>query len=119
MTSHASGESGSPAALQDDSARSIASWTASGPAAGRTDLVLHAPAAPWRGKAVDLPVDRGYIAGGQGEGERQVLTQVAFRGAHLAEMEPGKVYRNSPDPDITSLVARTPADFSYEVCSRR
>jgi hypothetical protein len=68
--------------------------------------------------AVDLVADRGYIAGGQGEGDQQVLTQLAFSGSDLAGMEPAMVYRNHPDPDVTTLVARTPADFTAEVCSR-
>lgn len=102
----------------DEENEAVASWTASEPAAGKSELVLHAPSPPWTGPAVDLSADRGYIAGGVGEDDKQVLTQVAFSGAQLAEMDPDMVYRNDPDPDVTSLVARTPAEFSGEVCAR-
>ncbi len=102
----------------DEENEDIASWTSAEPVRGKSALVIHAPSAPWQGEGVDLPVDRGYIAGGEGEGNKQVLTEVAFRGSQLAGMEPGTVYRNDPDPDVTTLVARTPTDFSAEVCSR-
>lgn len=95
----------------------IASWTSTEPAAGTSELVLHAPSAPWQGEGIELPFDRGYIAGGQGEGDKQVLTQVAFSGAQLAEMEPGTVYRNHPNPEVTALVTYTPTEFTAEVCS--
>ena len=29
-----------------------------------------------------VPLERGYIAAGQGEGDKEVLTQVAFNGFH-------------------------------------
>ena len=102
----------------DEENEDIASWTAREPALGKSDLVLHSPSLPWEGPGIDVSGDRGYIAGGMGEGDKQVLTQVAFRGSDLAQMEPGTVYRNDPDPDNTNLVARTPADFSAEVCGR-
>jgi hypothetical protein len=102
----------------DEENEQIATWTAVNPAAGTSSLALHAPSAPWQGAGIDLPVERGYVAGGAGADDRQVLTQVAFSGSQLAGMEPGTVYRNEPDPDSTTLVASTPADFSAEVCSR-
>lgn len=103
----------------DEENDDIGSWTAAEPVVGKSELVLNAPSPPWQGVAVDLPAGRGYIAGGQGRGEKQVLTQVAFSSSDLAEMEPGRVYSNNPDLDVTTLVARTPVEFSAEVCSRR
>ena len=102
----------------DEQNEDIASWTSAEPVAGKSALVLHAPTAPWQGAGVDLPIDRGYIAGAQGKGEKQVLTQVSFSGSDLAALEPGTVYRNHSDPDVTTLVGLAPADFSVEVCSR-
>lgn len=101
----------------DEENEDIASWTSIEPAAGTSELVLHAPSAPWQGEGIHLPFDRGFIAGGQGEGDKQVLTQVAFSGAQLAEMEPGTIYRNHPNPEVTALVAHTPTGFTAEVCS--
>ncbi len=102
----------------DEENEDIATWTSTAPVEGTSELVLHAPSAPWQGTGVELPVDRGYVAGAEGDGDKQVLTQLSFRGSQLAEMEPGTVYRNGPDPDDATLMARTPADFSAEVCGR-
>ena len=84
------------------------------------------PEPPWQGEGVDLALNRGYVAGGQGEKFMQVLSQVSFRGPDLAEMDPGLVYRNDPtvltdrgvEPGATDFVVSTPAEFSAEVCSR-
>jgi hypothetical protein len=62
--------------------------------------------------------DRVYIATAVGEGDREVLSQVAFRGVDLADMEPGTVYINDTDPDIRELVGRSAEDFTADVCSR-
>ena len=102
----------------DEENETLGSWTAAEPTAEMSELVLSVPSAPWHGVGVDLPAGRGYIAGGQGHGDKQVLTQVAFDAGDLAEMKPGNVYRNHPDPDVTALVARSPAEFSAEVCGR-
>lgn len=110
----------------DEFNEDIARWTAAEPASGTSELVLHAPAAPWIGDRVELPADRGFVAGGQGEADTSVLTQVSFRSQDLAAMEPGLVYRNDPDslanvdadPADYALVAGTPAEFSAEVCGR-
>lgn len=102
----------------DEENEEIARWTSAEPAVGTSKLVLHAPSAPWHGEGINLAFDRGYIAGAQGDGDKQVLTQVAFTGTQLAEMKPGMVYRNDPNPGVTTLVARTPADFTAEICSR-
>ena len=102
----------------DEENEEIASWTTATPAAGKSELALHSPGAPWRGAAIELPIGRGYVAGGQGEGDKQVLTQVAFNAADLPGLAPGTVYRNGVDPDVTTLVARSAAEFSAEVCSR-
>jgi hypothetical protein len=100
----------------DEENEDIASWTSTEPAAGRSELPLHAPSAPWQGESIDLSVERGYVAGGKGEGNKQVLTQVAFRGSQFAEMESGTIYRNDHNLDVTRLVAVNPTDFSAEVC---
>ncbi len=105
--------------LEDDETNEqVGSWTAAAPATGTSELALHAPSAPWEGQGVEVSADRGYIASALGEGEHEVLTQVAFRGSDLAAMEPGTVYRNDPDPDVTTLVARSPEEFTAEMCSR-
>ncbi|USQ77223.1 hypothetical protein [Ornithinimicrobium cryptoxanthini] len=113
--------------LTDDEVNEdIGQWTAAEPVPGASELALHAPAAPWQGEAVELPVDRGYIAGGQGAAEGEVLTQVSFRGPDLAGLDPALVYRNDPDsltnldadPGDSALVASTPEEFSAQVCSR-
>lgn len=49
----------------------------------------------------------GYIATGVGEGDREVLSQVAFRGEDLAAMELGTVYTNDTDPDVRELAGRS------------
>lgn len=97
----------------------VASWTASSPVRGSSELSPHAPLAPWQGESVVLQPDRGYVATGGGEGEGEVLSQVAFHGSDLAGMDPDSVYANDPDPDVRILVARAPADFTAEICSRR
>ena len=102
----------------DEENEDIASWTSVEPVVGMSELVLHSPSAPWQGEGIDLPYDRGYIAGGQGEGDKQVLSQVAFSGAQLTEMLPGTIYRNDPDHGVTALVPHTPAEFTAEICSR-
>lgn len=95
-----------------------AAWTTSAPAGGMSELALHAPAAPWEGESVELAVDRSYVATGAGVGDKDVLSQVAFKGFDLAELDPAMVYSNDADPDVTTLVARTPEQFSSEMCSR-
>lgn len=110
----------------DEVNEDIAQWTAAEPVGGTSELALHAPTAPWLGEAVELPADRGFIAGGQGESDTEVLTQVSFRGSDLAAMDPGLVYRNDPDsltnldaePGESALVASTPEEFSTQVCNR-
>jgi hypothetical protein len=105
--------------LADDEVNEdIASWAPTAPVRGTSRLVLHAPAEPWQGEAVELPLERGYIASGAGEGDAEVLSQVAFRGADLAELDPAMVYSNDPDPDAVGLVERTPEDFTTQMCSR-
>lgn len=96
----------------------VAAWSADPPVPGTSELVLDAPAAPWAGEPVEVAVDRGYLASATGEGDAEVLSQVAFRGEDFAEMEPGTVYANSPDPDASALVGRSAEDFTAEVCGR-
>ncbi|GGK67779.1 hypothetical protein [Ornithinimicrobium pekingense] len=102
----------------DEENEQVGSWDATAPVEGTSELVLHAPSDPWDGEGVEISPDRGYIATGQGQGETDVLSQVAFRGSDLAAMEAGTVYRNDMDPDVTTLVARSPEEFSAETCSR-
>lgn len=102
----------------DEENEDIAAWTSAEPVAGKSELILHAPTDPWEGRGVELVVGRGYIAGGQGAGEKQVLSQVAFSSSQLAGIQAGMVYRNDPDVDVATLVARTSAEFSAEVCRR-
>ena len=82
---------------------------------GTSELVLHAPVGPWAGESVEVVVDLGYIATAVGEGDREVLSQVAFRGGDLADMEPGTVYTNDTDSDVRKLVGRS-ADTSPPTC---
>lgn len=96
----------------------IAAWISDAPALGTSELVLHAPAGPWVGESVEVGADRGYIATAVGEGDREVLSEVAFRGGDLANMETGTVYTNDTDPDVRELVARSAEDFTSDVCSR-
>ena len=102
----------------DEENEQVAAWISDAPAPGTSELVLHAPAGPWAGEAVKVVVDRGYIATAVGEGDREVLSQVAFRGVDLANMEPGMVYINDADPDVRELVRRSAEDFTADVCSR-
>ena len=96
----------------------VSTWTSDAPVPGTSRLVLHAPASPWLGEAVELAADRGYIATSAGEGDDEVLSQVAFRGVDLADMEPGTVYVNDADPDVRELVGRSAENFTDDVCSR-
>ena len=110
----------------DEENEAVGEWTSAEPLPGTSELALHAPAAPWQGAGVEVAPDRGYIAGGQGREDGQVLTQVAFRGSDLADLDPDLVYRNDPamftdpdaDPVASLLVASTRAQFTTEVCSR-
>jgi hypothetical protein len=85
---------------------------------GTSELALHAPAGPWAGRSVEVVVGRGYMVTAVGEGDREVLSQVAFRGVDLAAMEPGTVYINDSDLDVRELVGRIAEDFTAAVCSR-
>ena len=102
----------------DEENEHVAAWISDAPVSGTSELVLHAPAGPWAGEAVKVVVDRGYIATAVGEGDREVLSQVAFRGGDLAAMEPGTIYANDTDPDVRELVGRSAEDFTADVCSR-
>lgn len=105
----------------DEENEQVAAWISDAPAPGTSELVLHAPTGPWEGESAEVVVDRGYIATGVGEGtvrDREVLSQVAFRGGDLADMEPGTVYSNDTDPDVRELVGRSAEDFTADVCSR-
>lgn len=103
----------------DEENEQVAAWTPATPVPGTSELTLHAPVGPWAGGAVDVRPDRGYIVTAVGAGERDVLSQVAFRGADLADLEPGTVYINDEDPDVRTLVGRSAEDFSHDVCSRQ
>ena len=102
----------------DEETEQVAAWISDAPMPGTSELVLHAPAGPWAGQAVEVAVDRGYIATAVGEGGGEVLSQVAFRGVDLAAMEPGTVYINDSDLDVRELVGRIAEDFTADVCSR-
>ena len=102
----------------DEENEQVAAWSSDVPGPGTSELVLHAPAGPWAGESVEVVVDRGYIATAVGEGDREVLSQVAFLGRDLAAMEPGTVYTNDTDPDVRELVGRSAEDFTADVCSR-
>ena len=78
------------------------------PVPGTSELVLNAPAGPWAGESVEVVIDRGYIATAVGEGDREVLSQVAFRGGDFAAMEPGTVYTNDTDPDVRDWSGAVP-----------
>lgn len=103
----------------DQENEQVAAWIPQAPVRGVSELVLHAPTDAWQGEAVDVVADRGYIASAVGEGDSEVLTQVAFRGMDLLEMRPGAVYRNAADPDEKELVGGSAEDFTAYVCSRR
>lgn len=102
----------------DQENEQVAAWISEPPARGTSQLVLHAPAGSWAGEPVEVIADRGYIATAVGEGDREVLSQVAFRGEDLADMEPGTVYINDSNPDVPELVGRNTEDFTADVCSR-
>jgi hypothetical protein len=102
----------------DEENEQVEAWTSDAPVPGTSELVLHAPAGPWAGRSVAMVVDRGYVATAAGEGDREVLSQVAFRGGDLPAMEPGTVYTNDTDPDVRELVGRSAEDFTADVCSR-
>lgn len=102
----------------DEENEHVASWISDAPVPGTTELVLHAPAGGWQGQAVQMVDDRGYIATAVGEGDSEVLSQVAFGGGDLDGMEPGTVYVNVADPDVRELVGHTTEDFTAGVCSR-
>jgi hypothetical protein len=102
----------------DEENEQVEAWISDPPVPGTSELVLHAPAGPWAGRSVAVVIDRGYIATAAGEGDREVLSQVAFRGGDLATMEPRTVYTNDTDPDVRELVRRSPEDFTAGVCSR-
>jgi len=103
---------------EDEENEQVAAWTSGVPVPGTSELVLSAPAGPWAGESVEVVVDRGYIATAVGEGDREVLSQVTFRGEDFAAMEPGTVYTNDTDPDARELVGRIAEDFTADVCSR-
>lgn len=103
---------------KDEESEQVAAWVSDVPVPGTSELVLSAPAGPWVGESVEVVVDRGYIATAVGEGEREVLSQVAFRGEDFAEMEPGTVYINDTAPDARELLGRRAEDFTADVCSR-
>lgn len=102
----------------DEEIEPVAAWISDAPAPGTSELALHAPAGPWEGESAEVVVDRGYIATAVGEGDSEVLRQVAFRGGDLADMKPGTVYTNDTDPDVRELVGRSAEDFAADVCSR-
>ena len=68
------------------------------------------------GRVRPTVADRGYIATAVGEGDRQVLSQVSFRGGDLADMKPGTVYVNDTDPDVRTLIGSSAEDFTAHVC---
>lgn len=102
---------------EDEENQPVAVWTAEVPVPGTSELVLQAPAGPWEGESVEVLLDRGYIATAVGEGDRDVLSQVAFGGEDFASMEPGTVYVNDADPDVRELVGLSAEDFTADVCS--
>ena len=60
----------------------------------------------------------GYIATAVGQGEREVLSQVAFHGDDVDDLEPGTVYTKDTDPEGQELIRRCAKDFTTDVCSR-
>lgn len=103
----------------DEENEQVAQWIADAAVPGTSELVLHAPGGPWEGESVEVVVDRGYVATAVGEGDREVLSQLAFRSGDLAAMNPGTVYSNDTDPDVRELDGRSAEDFTAEVCSGR
>lgn len=101
----------------DEENEHVAAWISDSPAPGTSELALHAPTGPWEGEPVEVVVDQGYIATAVGEGDHEVLSQVAFRSGDLADMEPGTVYINDTDPDVRELVGRSTEDFTLSMCA--
>lgn len=86
--------------------------------AGWSELVLHDPAPPWEGEAVEVePGPRGVIATGT-TADDEILTQVTFRPGDLPSMEPGTVYLNDPSSEELTLEAMSRAEFTSLVCGR-
>jgi hypothetical protein len=102
----------------DEENEQVAAWISDVPMPGTSELVLHAPAGPWAGQSVEVIVDRGYMATAVGEGDREVLSQVAFRGVDFAAMAPGTVNINDYDLHVRELVGLIAEDFTADVCSR-
>ena len=102
----------------DEKNEQVAARISDAPVPGTSELVLHAPAGPWAVEVAEVTVDRGYIATAVGEEDREVLSQIAFRGEELADMEPGMVYINDTGPDVRELVGHSAEDFTADVCSR-
>lgn len=96
----------------------VGDWLADAPVPGSSEVVLGSPTAPWVGGSVELRDDRGYIASAAGEGDADVLTQVAFRGGDIAGLEQEMVYTNAEGLEDFGLRARSPAVFSRETCDR-
>lgn len=102
----------------DEENEEAGSWSADAPVPGTSRLVPAAPRDPWHGDPVELTADRGYIATAVGAGDRDVLSQVAFRGSDLADLEPGTVYTNDADPDVRELTGRSRQEFTADTCAR-
>jgi hypothetical protein len=102
----------------DEENEQVATWTSDASVPGTSELALHAPAGPWAGESVEVRVDRGYIATAVGQGAREVLSQVAFHGGDLGDMELGTVYSNDAEPEVRELFGRSAEDFTADVCSR-
>ena len=100
----------------DEENEQVAAWSSDAPVPRTSELVLHAPNGAWAGESVTTVADRGYIATAVGEGDRQVLSQVSFRGGDLADMKPGTVYVNDTDPDVRTLIGSSAEDFTAHVC---
>lgn len=100
----------------DEESEQVAAWHSSKSVAGTSELVLPAPGDPWQGQPVEVADDRGYVATAVGEGDHEVLSQVAFRASDLIDMRPRRVYVNHTDPDVRELVGRSAGEFTAEVC---
>lgn len=96
----------------------VGEWLAAAPVPGISELVLGAPPVQWVGGSVELRADRGYIADAAGEGDDDVLTQVAFRGGDIAGLQQGMVYTNAAGLEDFGLRGRNPEAFSRETCDR-
>lgn len=103
---------------EDEENEQVGAWISDVPVPGTSELVLSAPAGAWAGESVEVVVDRGYIATAVGEDDRELLSQVTFRGEDFAAMEPGTVYTNDTDPDAREFVGRSAEDFTADVCGR-